>query len=120
MRVLFYISQDLSWLTKKKKSHPFTFQNIRFRWSRNRNMIRSQWPFQSPIQYVKKGAFWIFLYGMSQRPYDPSQIRFDPSPPLIIGIKQYFWQSFNVYFSQSFIYIHTIFILFSIFFLILK
>jgi hypothetical protein len=28
------------------------------------------------------GAFWIFLYGMWQGPFDPSQRPFDPSPPL--------------------------------------
>jgi hypothetical protein len=43
----------------------------------------SQWPFESPIQNVKKGAFrrilgafWKFLYGITQRP-------FDPNPPLV-------------------------------------
>jgi hypothetical protein len=30
------------------------------------------------------GAFWIFLYGMSQRPFDPSQRLFDLSPTLKI------------------------------------
>jgi hypothetical protein len=50
----------------------------------------SQWIFQSPIQNVKKGpfegileAFWIFLYGMSERPCDPSQRPFDSSPLII-------------------------------------
>jgi hypothetical protein len=29
------------------------------------------------------GVFWIFLYGMSQGPFDPSQGSFDPSLLLI-------------------------------------
>jgi hypothetical protein len=38
---------------------------------------------QSSIQNVKKGAFWIFLYGMSQGTFDPLQRPFDPSLLLI-------------------------------------
>jgi hypothetical protein len=32
---------------------------------------------------LKKGAFRIFWYGMLQRPFDPLQSPFDPSPPLV-------------------------------------
>jgi hypothetical protein len=38
----------------------------------------SQGPLQSPIQNVKEGALWFFLYGWSQKP-------FDSSPPLVIS-----------------------------------
>jgi hypothetical protein len=33
-------------------------------------------------------AFWIFLYKMSQEPFDPLQGPFDPSP-LLVGVRAY-------------------------------
>jgi hypothetical protein len=56
-------------------------------WSKNKGGLAivamrhwSQWPFQFPIQNVKKGAFWrnfgrildFFVWNMSQGPFDPS------------------------------------------------
>jgi hypothetical protein len=52
----------------------------------------SQWPFQSPTQYVKKEAFWrnfgglmdFFVWNVAVAFY-PSQRPFDPSPPLHVS-----------------------------------